>query len=182
MTELTVLGICGSLRAASLNAKLLDEAHRAFGPCLYTRADLRLPLYDGDLEAQGLPDAVQVLARQIATADAVVVVGPEYNKAISGVLKNALDWVSRVPGGVWRDKPVAILSATAGRSGGERAQDSMRACLRPFRPVLLPGPEVLIGGAAQAFDGEGRLTDPVAQGLVAELMAALRSEAVRRKA
>jgi chromate reductase len=102
---------------------------------------------------------VQILADQIAVADAVIVVGPEYNKALSGVLKNALDWVSRTQGNPWRDKPVAILSATAGRSGGERTQNSMRLCMMPFRARVLPGPEVLIGGASKEFDEDGRLTN-----------------------
>lgn len=181
MSEFSLLGICGSLRAGSLNTKLLDEARLAFAPSQYLQADLKLPLYDGDLEEQGIPDAVRRLADQIATADAVVVAGPEYNKAISGVLKNALDWVSRVKTPVWRDKPVAVISATAGRSGGERAQDSMRACLRPFRPRLLPGPEVLIGAAQQAFDTEGRLVDPKARALLADLMSDLRAEARRAR-
>jgi chromate reductase len=179
MPEFRLLGICGSLRAGSLNAHLLHEARIAFDPADYIRADLRLPLYDGDVEARGLPESVQTLANQIAWADAVVVAGPEYNKAISGVLKNALDWVSRVKTPVWKDKPLAIVSATAGRSGGERAQDSMRACLRPFLPRILPGPEVLIGGAAQAFDASGHLVDPKARSILAALMTALRAE-VRR--
>ena len=179
MAQLNLLGICGSLRAGSLNALLLEQAQRAFDPAQYVRADLRLPLYDGDLEAAGIPDSVQRLADQIAAADAVVIVGPEYNKAISGVLKNALDWVSRVKTPVWRGKPVAIMSATAGRSGGERAQDSMRACLRPFLPVLLPGPEVLIAGGPAAFDADGRLQDEKARANVAALMDALRTQAAR---
>ena len=180
MPEFKLLGLCGSLRAASLNAKLLDEARRAFDPADYIRADLRLPLYDGDLEAQGLPEAVQRLADQIVWADAVVIAGPEYNKAISGVLKNALDWVSRVKTPVWKDKPLAIVSATAGRSGGERTQDSMLHCLRPFLPRMLPGPEVLIGHAAQAFDPEDRLIDPKSRALLAQLMTDLRSAAARK--
>lgn len=143
------------------------------------RGDLRLPLYDGDLEAQGIPEAVQRLADEIAAADAVVVVTPEYNKAISGVLKNALDWVSRVKTPVWRDKPVAIMSATAGRSGGERAQSSLRDCLVPFRPHIVPGPEVLVADAANAFDPEGRLTQPRAEAALVDLMSILRG-AIRR--
>jgi chromate reductase len=72
----------------------------------------------------GIPAEVQELADQIAAADAVIIAGPEYNKALSGVLKNALDWVSRTKGNPWRDKPVAIMSATGGRAGGERTQFS----------------------------------------------------------
>lgn len=97
------------------------EAKAAFDPATFVEADLRFPLYDGDLEARdGIPTAVQTLSDQIAQADAVVIASPEYNKSISGVLKNALDWVSRTDGNPWRDKPLAIVSATAGRAGGER--------------------------------------------------------------
>jgi chromate reductase len=90
---------------------------------------------------------VQALADAIARADAVMIAGPEYNKALSGVLKNALDWVSRTKGNPWRDKPVAIMSATGGRAGGERTQFSLRLCMMPFRANVLPGPEVLVGQA-----------------------------------
>ncbi|MBM3611794.1 MAG: NAD(P)H-dependent oxidoreductase [Alphaproteobacteria bacterium] len=164
--SLRLFGLCGSLRTGSRNRALMAEARRAFGPCDWSEGDLRLPLYDGDLEAQGIPDAV-------------VVVTPEYNKAISGVLKNALDWVSRVKSPVWRDKPVAIMSATAGRSGGERAQSSLRDCLVPFRPHIVPGPEVLVADAANAFDAEGRLNQPRAEAALSDLMTLLRG-AIRR--
>ncbi|MFM1862403.1 MAG: hypothetical protein RLZ26_925 [Pseudomonadota bacterium] len=174
MTTPLILGLCGSLRAASRNRALMAEAHRAFGPCAWSEGDLRLPLYDGDIEAQGIPEAVARLADAIAAADAVIVVTPEYNKALSGVLKNALDWVSRIKTPVWRDKPVAIMSATAGRSGGERAQSSLRDCLVPFRPHIVPGPEVLVADAANAFDAEGRLVQPRAEAALGELMTLLR--------
>ena len=117
MNDLTLLTICGALRAGSTNRLLLAEAARVFGMAQVIEADLRLPLYDNDLEdASGIPDDVQMLADQIRGADAVVISTPEYNKSLSGVLKNALDWVSRVPGAVWRDKPVAIVSAADGRA------------------------------------------------------------------
>jgi len=172
-----ILGISGSLRAGSLNTRLLSEAERLFDPASITRADLRLPLYDGDLETQGMPEAVTRLADQIAAADAVIISGPEYNKSISGVLKNALDWVSRTKPNPWRDKPVALMSATAGRAGGERAQWIMRLALNPFRPRLLVGPEVLVGSAASQFDAAGRLTNDRYLATLTDLMASLRAEA-----
>lgn len=172
----TVLGICGALRAGSTNRLLLDEARRLFGPADHLDADLRLPLYDGDLEeAAGIPAAVQHLADQIATADAVIIATPEYNKAPPGVLKNALDWVSRTKGGPWRDRPVAIVSAAGGRAGGERSQFALRLMLTPFRPRLLPGPEVLVADSGTAFDGDGRLKDPRYVRALTELMADLRA-------
>lgn len=177
---LTLLGIPGALRAASTNRLLLAEARRAFGEARHTEADLRLPLYDGDLEkAEGIPPGVQSLADQIAAADAVVIATPEYNKAPPGVLKNALDWVSRTKGAPFRDKPVAIISAADGRGGGDRSQFALRLMLTPFRPRLLPGPEVMVAESSKAFTPEGHLIDPRYQKALAELMQALRSEASR---
>ena len=178
---LTLLGIPGALRRASTNRLLLAEARRAFGKALHTEADLNLPLYDGDLEdAGGIPHAVQTLADQIAAADAVVIATPEYNKALPGVLKNALDWVSRTKGSPFRDKPVAIVSAADGRGGGDRAQFSLRLALTAFRPRLLTGPEVMIADSSHAFTPEGRLIDARSTKALTELLQALRAEAERR--
>ncbi|GIX12322.1 MAG: NAD(P)H-dependent FMN reductase [Paracoccaceae bacterium] len=171
-----LLGISGSLRRGSYNTRLLHEAARLFGPCRFRLADLRLPLYDADLEAaEGLPDAVRQLVAQIRAADAVLIATPEYNKNLSGVLKNALDWVSRDKPMALDGKPVAIMSAAAGRAGGERAQFSLRHCLTPFNPCVLQGPEVMVANAEAAFDAEGRLTDATALRLLERLMAALRA-------
>jgi chromate reductase len=170
----TLLGLCGSLRAASRNRALLREAARHYGAPL-TEANLRLPLYDGDLEAaEGIPPDVARLAGQIAEADAVLVATPEYNKVMSGVLKNALDWVSRTEGNPWRGKPVAVMSATAGRAGGERAQWTLRLALQPFRPEVLAGPEMLLAGAGDAFDADGRIKSERYEATLAELMEGLR--------
>ena len=178
MSSGRLLGICGSLRAGSFNRKLMLDAARIFDPASFVDANLRLPLYDGDLEAaDGIPAEVQTLAGQISDADAVLMVGPEYNKAMSGVLKNALDWVSRTEGNPWREKPVAILSAAAGRAGGERSQMTMRHAMTAFRPHLLYGPEVMIAGASKAFDEDGQLTDERSVKVLTELMAELRKTA-----
>ncbi len=92
MTDLTLLGIPGALRAASTNRLLLAEARRSFGPAVMTEASLRLPLYDGDLEqAQGIPPEVQALADQIRAADAVVIATPEYNKSNICAYASVLD-------------------------------------------------------------------------------------------
>ena len=116
-----LLGLSGSLRSGGTNTKLVHAAAASFGGD-FQMGNLRLPLYDGDLEEEsGIPESVQTLADQIAGAKAVVISTPEYNKSISGVLKNALDWVSRAEGSPWHGKPVAIMSAPAGRAGGERA-------------------------------------------------------------
>jgi len=171
---LNLLGLSGALRAASTNTKLLHEAARLFGPCNFTQADLRLPLYDGDLEAEGIPSEVMTLAEQIRDADAVVISTPEYNKMISGVLKNALDWVSRSGVKPWEGKPVAILSAAAGRAGGERAQYSLRWAMTPFNAHLLQAPEVLVADSSNAFDNQGRLSDPRTVDGLEKLMSDLR--------
>lgn len=169
-----LLGLSGSLRAGSTNTQLLREAAEAFGEGRFTLADLNLPLYDGDAEAQGMPGAVATLVEQIRAADAVVIATPEYNKALSGVLKNALDWISRAKPLPLKDKPVAILSAASGRGGGEVAQFTLRHCLVSHGPRLVTGPMVAVGNAAAAFEG-GRLTDEAARKLLAEQMAALRA-------
>lgn len=175
-----LLGISGSLRNGSYNTQLVLEAARHFAPDDYTHANLRLPLYDGDLEVtDGIPAEVQTLADQIAQADAVVISTPEYNKSLSGVLKNALDWVSRTEGAPWADKPVAIVSAAAGRAGGERSQYALRLCLTPFRPRLLTGPEVLVGECFDHFDAAGRLTSARYERALTTLMDTLKAEAAR---
>ncbi len=176
---LKLLTICGSLRAGSYNRMLMAEAVRAWDGAAEEGA-IRFPLYDGDLEAtEGIPEAVQTLADQIAAADAVLIVSPEYNKSIAGTLKNALDWVSRVKGKVWKGKPVAIMSANEGREGGARGQFALRLALNYGRPRLLTGPEVMVAGADKEFDENGRLTSERYLKQVAALMQALRDEAAR---
>lgn len=177
MAHHRLLGISGSLRKEATNTQLVREAARLFEAGEFELADLNLPLYDGDLEdAHGIPGPVQVLADQIRAADAVIISTPEYNKALSGVLKNALDWVSRTKGNPWSDKPVAIMSATAGRSGGERTQSSLRLCMAPFRPRLVAGPEILVAASGSAFDGAGRLENERTQANLQTLMERLKAE------
>ena len=178
MGEPVLVGLSGSLRRGASNRLLIREAARLFGPVRYGEADLNLPLYDGDVEdAGGIPEAVQVLADQVAGADAVVISTPEYNKGLSGVLKNALDWVSRAGGSPWRDKPVAVMSAAAGRAGGERAQTTLRACMVSFQPRILQGPEVHIASSTNEFDENGRLKSEQYTNTLRRLMQKLRGEA-----
>ncbi|MCE8007331.1 NAD(P)H-dependent oxidoreductase [Aestuariivita sp.] len=180
MNDFSLLGISGSLRAEATNRKLIREAARLFDPTDFVEADLNLPLYDGDAEAaNGIPAAVQTLADQIAAADAVVISTPEYNKGPSGVLKNALDWVSRTGGNPWAGKPVAVMSAAAGRAGGERAQLVLRGFMVPFRPRILQGPEMHLASSSNEFDAEGRLTSEIYTKTLQELMNGLRAEIAR---
>jgi chromate reductase len=176
-----LLGVSGSLRAASCNTALVRAAAEAFAPDRFEMADLRLPLYDGDLEAQGTPEAVTRLVAQVRAADAVAIATPEYNKGLSGVLKNALDWISRSKPMPLSGKPVAIMSAAAGRSGGERGQSTLRQCLVAHGPLLLTQPEVLVAEADRAF-ADGRLTDDKARAILEKQMAALRDLAGRVRA
>jgi chromate reductase len=182
MTQPRLLGISGALRRASTNALLVHEAARLFGPCGFHMADIDLPLFNSDLEADGLPAKVRKLIDDVIAADAVVISTPEYNKNLSGALKNALDWISRdkVDGkSALAGKPVAILSAAAGRAGGERAQFSLRHCLTPFTPRVLQGPEVFVANTGKAFDDDGRLRNEMTVNLLTALMAALGAEITR---
>lgn len=175
-----LLAICGALRKGSTNRKLMNCATVAFDPARLVIADLHLPLYDGDIEDHsGIPPEVQLLADQIRAADAIVIATPEYNKSLPGVLKNALDWVSRTKGGPWRDKPVAIVSAADGRAGGDRSQFALRLAMVPFRARVLPGPEVMVADSAHAFDADGNLIDARYVKALGELMTLLRAEIIR---
>jgi len=170
-----LLGISGSLRAGSYNSMLVREAARVFAPDEFVFADLRLPLYDGDLEARGMPDSVVTLCDQIREADAIVISTPEYNKNPSGVLKNALDWVSRVRPVPLAGKPVAVVSAAAGLAGGQRATAALYLMLIPFKVRLVAEVEVAVGNAASRFDEDGRLTDERLLAALERQMAALRA-------
>ncbi len=178
MSQPILLGLSGSLRQDATNRKLLREAARLFEPGTFIEADLNLPLYDGDLEVgEGIPETVQVLADQIAQAHAVIISTPEYNKGPSGVLKNALDWVSRTKGKPWMDKPLAVMSAAAGRAGGERAQMILRSFMVPFQPRILQGPELHLADSSNEFDAGGRLSNDRYEHTLHNLMQKLRAEA-----
>jgi chromate reductase len=177
MAKPKLLLISGSLRKGSFNRMLLTEAEQAFGDADVTRADLNLPLYDGDLEeAEGVPTAVQTLAEQVKNADAVAISSPEYNKGITGVLKNAFDWISRVEGMPFKGKPTVVMSANAGRTGGETGQFMVLSCLVPLRANVLPGPMLCVAAAGKEFNDEGRLTNDHYLKVLGGKMEALRAE------
>lgn len=182
MADYTLVGLSGALRKESTNTKLLAEAARLFGDCSYHLADLRFPLFDADEEAeQGVPTEVKDLAERIAAADGVLISTPEYNKGPPGVLKNALDWISRTGKTAWKDKPVAVMSAAAGRAGGERAQLILRTFMVPFQPRILQGPEVHLADSANQFDAAGRLTGDLYVKTLTQLMDNLREEIDRMR-
>jgi len=172
---INVLAICGSLRAGSYNRAALRTAIELKPPgMMIETADIgSFPLYNEDVRAQGFPAPVETLRRQIAAADALLFVTPEYNYSMSGVLKNAIDWASRPPDQPFAGKPVAIMGAAAGMGGTARAQyDLRRSCVfLDMHP--LNKPEVFIGAAQTKFDAEGRFTDEVGRGLIRDLLVAL---------
>ena len=174
MTKL--LGISGSLRKASYNTKLVHEAIRVFAPDHFQVADLNLPLFNEDVEAEGLPESVAKLCEQVLWADAVVISTPEYNKAPSGVLKNALDWLSRPRPAPLMGKPVAMLSGTAGAAGGERAKSALYLMLAPFWVRAVYQPEVHVGGVSDAFNEDDRLKPGRSADALDTLMTTLKAE------
>jgi len=168
--------ISGSLRKESYNRKLLKEAQAAFGQAEVIETNLNLPLYDGDLEdSQGVPEAVKTLADHIKNADAVVISSPEYNKGITGVLKNALDWISRVDGMPFIGKPTVVMSANMGRTGGETGQFMTINCLIPLQAQIVHGPMLCVAAAQNEFDDTGALTNDHYRKVLSGKMEALRA-------
>lgn len=170
-----VLGISGSLRAGSYNTAALRAAQELApdGVCVETFNLAAIPLYNEDVRAAGLPASVQELRDAIAGADALLFATPEYNYSIPGVLKNAIDWASRPPDQPFDGKPTAIMGASPGRIGTARAQYHLRQMCVFLNMHILNKPEVMIGGAADAFDSGDRLVDETTRGFVRGLLAAL---------
>lgn len=171
-----VLGVSGSLRSASYNTALLRAAATLAPPGVEVDIYDRLrdvPPYDDDERLAGEPEPVQDLKRRIAAADAMLIATPEYNHSIPGVLKNAIDWVSRpVNDTPLRDKATAVMGASGGLMGTVRAQAHLRQALETFTPVL-HRPEVLVSKAGDRFDEHGTLVDETSRQLVAELVQGL---------
>jgi NAD(P)H-dependent FMN reductase len=172
-----IVGIAGSLRKASFNAALLRAAAELApaGTTVEIASIADFPLYDGDLEAErGVPAAVTALKNRIAAVDGLLLVTPEYNNSMPGVLKNAIDWLSRPPKDISRvfgGKPVAILGATPGVGGTRLAQAAWLPVLRALGTRPWFGKSLYVTGAAQALDADGRLVDEKVRQLLSELMA-----------
>ena len=161
-----VLALAGSLRRASWNRHLLHAAalQAPAGMQVDVHDELAaVPLFDEDLEAldPAGPAGVQALRAAVAAADGVVIATPEYNQAIPGVLKNALDWLSRESpaGEVLAGKPVAVLGASSGPWGTRLAQASVRQVLHTCGALVMPAPSLFVARAAERFDAQGGLTD-----------------------
>lgn len=182
----TILGLAGSLRRESYNRALVRAAARLAPPGATVETFERLgeiPPYNDDVRLRGMPDPVAELWQAIAAADAVLIATPEYNYGVPGVLKNALDWVSRPPAeSPLRHKPVALMGASTGNFGTARAQLGLRHALLFMDSHTLVKPEVYVFRAAERFDDQGELTDEATRALIAELLTALVALASTAKA
>lgn len=180
---ISVLGISGSLRKGSYNSAALRAAQEQLPAGMKLDiADLSaVPLYNADVQAQGIPDAVQRLGEQIRAADSVLFATPEYNYSMSGVLKNAIDWVSRLQPQPFGGKPCAILSASGGLFGGARAQYHLRQSGVYLDMRFLNKPEVMIATAHERFDAQGKLVHAPTRELLGKLMVALRDWVLQHK-
>jgi chromate reductase, NAD(P)H dehydrogenase (quinone) len=171
MSALKILVIPGSLRTGSLNAKLAATiaAELAQAGAEVTRislADFPMPIYDGDLQAKsGIPKTAINLKRMMSSHHGILIVTPEYNASIPSLLKNAIDWVSRVQdphearGQVFRDRAFAIASASGGRLGGSRALMALRLILTACRAHVIPN-QLSLPFATDAYDDMDRLKQP----------------------
>jgi chromate reductase, NAD(P)H dehydrogenase (quinone) len=158
----SVVAFAGSLRAGSYNRALARAVRElAPGSLAVTVEEIdAIPLYNLDVERAAFPDAVTRLKHAIRAADGTLVITPEHNFSVSGVLKNAIDWISRPHGdGALRGKPVGILGASPGNIGTARAQMHLRTILVNLDAIVMPQPAVLIARAGEKFDAAGRLTD-----------------------
>jgi chromate reductase len=168
-----LVAFCGSLRKASFNRMALNAfIERLPAGTSAQIIEIDWPLYNADIQAQGFPDKVQAAQKAMLEADGLVLVTPEYNYGPSGVLKNAIDWLSRMTPQPFAAKPIAMFGASGGVLGTARAQYQLRQIMvfLDGRPVNKP--EVMIGAAQTRF-ADGKLTDEATGKLLAELGASL---------
>lgn len=174
----TILGLSGSLRAGSFNTALLRAAAGLMpgGSSLELATLHGIPLYDGDVEArEGIPAAVQALKERIVACDGLLLATPEYNGSIPGVLKNAIDWLSRPTDDIARvfgGKPVALIGASPGGFGTVLAQEAWLPVLRKLGAAPWFDKQLTVARAGALFDQDGNLTDPTTRKKLEELIAA----------
>jgi chromate reductase len=174
--DLHFVTLLGSLRKASVNGGVA-RALPALAPEGVTISALGsvgdFPLYDADLQAQGFPAAVEAMGAAILASDGVIIVSPEYNYSVPGVLKNAIDWLSRLPSAPFKAKPVLIQSASPGALGGARMQYHLRQTFVFLDGRVLNTPEAMIGGAYGKSDSAtGDLTDDATKEFLRKQLAA----------
>ncbi|HVY98493.1 MAG TPA: NADPH-dependent FMN reductase [Dongiaceae bacterium] len=172
---LDLVSLCGSLRQGSLNAAI-QRSLPELAPAGVTITALpgigEMPLYNADVQAQGFPKPVIDMADAIRKADGVVICSPEYNYSVPGVLKNAIDWISRVPSQPFAGKPVLIQSASQGVLGGARMQYHLRQILVFVEALVFNRPEVMVSQAQTKVDQELKLTDPATRDFIKTQLAA----------
>ena len=171
-----ICGISGSLRAKSYNTALLEAVREIAAPghevVIAEIGDI--PLYNGDVEeAEGIPASVERVAGMIREADALLIVTPEYNAGIPGVLKNAMDWISRVKPSVYDAKPTAMMGASPGNLGTARCQMQLRNQLANLNCHTVAQPMIFVGGAGKYFDEGKDGLDDTTKGFVEKQLAAL---------
>jgi chromate reductase, NAD(P)H dehydrogenase (quinone) len=167
-----ILGIAGSLRKQSFNKGALRAAQKLCPEGAHIEAfDLEgIPPFNQD-EEKNAPTRVKELKQKIKAADAILLVTPEYNYGLPGVLKNAIDWASRPYGeNAWDGKPVAIMSAALSVGGGVRAQYQLRQSFVFLNMDAVVQPEVAIGNAPERFDKDSNLTDETSKKLIGQLL------------
>ncbi len=179
--SINILAIVGSLRDGSVNRGALQAAidQTPAGVTVSEAAIGDIPLFNEDTQAAGFPEAVTRLGQQIGRADAVLFVTPEYNYSIPGVLKNAIDWVSRLPDQPFAGKAAAIMGVSPGNTGTARAQYHLRQIGIFLDLHFLNKPEVMIGQSMTKFDASGRLTDEDTLAYIETLVTALANWARR---
>jgi chromate reductase, NAD(P)H dehydrogenase (quinone) len=173
---LKVLGVSGSLRKASFNTAALRAAQELVPDGMTIEVfDLSpIPLYNEDVEKQGFPPAVQEFRDRIKATDALLIVTPEYNYSVPGVLKNAIDWASRPPDQPFDGKPIAVMGASPAFTGTARAQYHLRQMFVYLNGLILNRPEVMITTAHEKFAADGRLTDDKTREHIRGLLAGLK--------
>jgi chromate reductase len=130
-----------------------------------------LPFYNADVESEGDPSSVVTFKASLQDADGLLIATPEYNDGIPGVLTNAIDWASRLPGrSPLVDKPVAVMGASPSQIGTARAQLHLRQLLSHTRARVLPPPELLVARAHERFDAELQLTHEATRRVLSELL------------
>ena len=157
-----ILGLSGSLRNGSYNSALLRAAQELF-PESIEIGDIRsVPMYDGDLEAAGVPEPVVLLQQQLTNSAGLLLVSPEYNNSVPGVLKNTIDWLSRPSldvRNVFRGLPVALIGASPGGFGTILAQSAWLPVFRSLGARQWSGGRLMLSGASRVFDENGVLID-----------------------
>jgi chromate reductase len=174
MQKIHVLGIAGSLRKESLNRRALQIAKR-FATELGAEVDeadlkeLALPVYDEEIETQGMPGSVTRLKQMVEAADVLLIASPEYNHSIPGGLKNAIDWLSRGKNSL-DGKVTALFGASSGPYGTARGQIHVRYVLNVLNVLVTPQPMVYIRNGEDAFNADGSLKDPKTAAVLKKLV------------